>query len=194
MNRIRLAGACVLVAAVIAAGCSSDDATSSKTTTTSKGSTTTTVDTKAGTGTTTTTKIGSQYGPNPQPAVAVGVASPLGSDVFATVTKVEPVQLKANGVGDTSGPGVLVSLEIRNATDRTLDLGGLVINAHYGAGVPASAARTSKSNEPLSGSLAAGKSKTGRYAFRIPQGQTGMIVMDVQDPGQPNTVIVDTRV
>jgi hypothetical protein len=196
MNRFRIAGACVLVAAVIAAGCSDDgDSNASKKTTTTSGAdgSTTTVDT-AGTGTTTTTNPDDQYGPNPQPAVGVGVASPLGSDVYATVTKIEPVQLKANGPGDTSGPGVLVSLEVRNGTDRSLDLGGLVINAHYGANVPASAVRTAPNNDPLSGQLAARTSKTGRYAFRIPNGQTGVIVMDVHQVGQPNTVIVDTRV
>ena len=172
-TRARFAAALVCVAALVASGCSDDDAGAKNDKTT----------------TTTTTTPGYVT----LPAVAVGEPSPLGENLFATVTKVEAVELKAKGPGDVAGPGVLVTLDIRNDTTLNVNLDLIAVNASYGAGTPASPNRGAP-GPTLSGNLAPGATKTGRYGYRVPQGETGKIVIDIQLSSAPNIVVVDASV
>jgi hypothetical protein len=185
LQQVRLAAAALGIAALVATGCGSDGAAASKkesvTTTTTAGASTTTVP-----GTSETTRPGYVT----LPAVAVGVPSPLAEKLTATVTSVEPMKLKAQGPGDVAGPGVLVTIEIRNDTSQAVNLDLIAVNAHYGKDTPASPNRGAP-GPTLSGTVAPGQSKTGRYGFRVPDGPTGTIVIDIQHSGSPNVVIVD---
>ena len=109
--------------------------------------------------------------------------------MFVTVTKIEPTNLTANGPGEVSGPGVFVTVDVRNATDKPLDLAGLVVNAHYGDGTPAVPAALQR--DALAGTVAPGESKSGTYAFSVPADQNASVVVDVQHSSFPNVVIVD---
>jgi len=187
MRRARIACAFLCVAVVVASACS-DDGGTKKAKHKSETTTTTTTTTVAG-GQTSTTTGGSGVASNRLPAVGVGTAAPLAQNLFVTVKKVEPVTLEAHGVGETAGPGALVTVEVRNATSAPLDLATMAVNAHYGT-TPATP-NGAPPAQPFSGSLAPGATATGKYAFRVPAGQAGSIVVDIQSSAAPNVVIVD---
>ena len=123
------------------------------------------------------------------PPVGVGQPAPLANKLFVTVTSIKAQTLAARGPGETSGPGVVVTVEIRNDTKATVDLSGLAINAHYGNGIPATANHVP--GEALAGTLAPGQHKSGRYEFRIARGTANTVVIDIEHSSAPNVVIVD---
>jgi hypothetical protein len=124
------------------------------------------------------------------PPVGVGVEVPLTPRaIFVTVTRIKAQTLGARGPTETSGPGVIVTLEVRNVTDTPFDLDGLAINAHYGHGVPALPNHVP--GEPLVGMLAPGQRKSGLYEFRIAKGAENTVVIDIEHASAPNVVIVD---
>ena len=191
MNRRYVAGVFLCVAVLVASSCSGDD--DDKSSDKAATSTTTTSTTVAKTGPSTETTVGTPDGTgitsNTLPAVGVGTEADLGGNAFVTVTKIEPTNLTANGPGEVSGPGVFVTVNVRNATDKPLDLAGLVVNAHYGDGTPAIPAALQR--DALSGTVAPGESKSGVYAFSVPADQNSSVVVDVQHSSFPNVVIVD---
>jgi hypothetical protein len=124
------------------------------------------------------------------PPVGVGVEAPLTPRrIFVTVTKITPQMLGARGPGETAGPGVIVTLEVRNATAAPFDLNGLAVNAHYGSGIPAVPNRVP--GEPLVGTLAPGQHKSGLYEFHIARGAERTVVVDIEHASAPNVVIID---
>jgi len=191
MNRRYVAAVFLCVAVLVASSCSGDD--DDKSSDTAATSTSTTSTTVAKTGPTTETTAGTTDGTgitsNTLPAVGVGTEADLGGNAFVTVTKIEPTNLTANGPGEVSGPGVFVTVNVRNATDKPLDLAGLVVNAHYGDGTPAIPAALQR--DALSGTVAPGETKSGVYAFSVPADQNSSVVVDVQHSSFPNVVIVD---
>ena len=191
MNRRYVAGVFLCVAVLVASSCSGDD--DHKSSDKAATSTTTTSTTVAKTGPSTETTVGTPdttgITSNTLPAVGVGTEADLGGNAFVTVTKIEPTNLTANGPGEVSGPGVFVTVDVRNATDKPLDLAGLVVNAHYGDGTPAIPAALQR--DALSGTVAPGESKSGVYAFSVPADQNSSVVVDVQHSSFPNVVIVD---
>jgi hypothetical protein len=183
--RFAAAALCVAALVGVAAGCGSDDASASKK---QDGTTTTTV----ADGSTTTTTGGAAEPDQPGyvtlPAVGVGEPSPLAPNLTATVTSVEAEKLKARGPGDVAGPGVVVTVEIRNDTTQAVNLDLTAVNANYGTDTPASPNRGA--TEALAGQLAPGQSKSGHYGFRVPDDATGLIRIDIQQSASPNIVIV----
>lgn len=189
MSRARVAIVFVCLALVVASACGDSSGAAKKADTKKTSSTSTTSTTLAGTGTA-PSPPGSGVTGNVLPAVKVGQAAPLAPNLFATVTKIEPVTLEAHGIGETSGPGVVVTLQLRNATAAPVDLTGLAINAHSGAAVPAPP-NGGPPAQPLTGSLAPGATATGKYAFRVPSSQVDTVKIDIQDSAAPNVVIVE---
>ena len=104
-------------------------------------------------------------------------------------SRVALTTLTAEAPGETSGPGVFVTVTIRNDTDAQVDLNGLAVNAHYGNRIPAAPVRSVAA--ALEGPLAPGASKSARYAFRVPKDQVGSVRVDIQHSAAPNIVIVD---
>lgn len=132
----------------------------------------------------------SRVGFNVLPPVRVAEPADFGGGLFAVVTRVQAVELEARGPGETAGAGVVVTLELRNESDETVDLGGIAINASYGDGVPA-IRNSSAPGATLSGSLAPGDHRSGVYAFRVPDDEQTSLLIDVHHGGYPNIVLVD---
>lgn len=124
------------------------------------------------------------------PPVAVDEPAWFGNDLVVTVTGIEPAELEARGPGQTAGPGVVVTLEVRNAGAAPIDAGGVVVNAAYGHATPADP-NYSDAAEPLSGMLEPGATATGSYAFRVPSDQVDSLVLDIHHATSPNVVVVE---
>jgi len=171
-----LATASVLVLSIVAAACSSTDSP---------------VPAPTAPAAPTPLKVTAAPPPPPgatgPPAIAINTLPPVpvGSPttfrdvgIAATVTDVEQVQLEARIPGETAGPGVGVTIELRNDTKAPVDLGGLAVNAYYGDGTPANA-NSSPPSAPASGSVQPGESGRGVYAFRIPAEQVSSLVVEL---------------
>jgi hypothetical protein len=104
------------------------------------------------------------------PAVDIGKAAELKGDVVVKVEKVARVQTQPVP-GEVPGPGVAVTMSIRNGTANVFDLTGLVVTASFGKDeVPGDTSSGDPSNE-MRGDLAPGTSSSGVYVFRIPDGE-----------------------
>jgi hypothetical protein len=123
------------------------------------------------------------------PPIAVGKAAELASKLRVAVTAIDAQSITAQGPGETSGPGIVASVEIHNETNESVNLDDLVVNAHYGHGIPAPPIFVP--GQRLEGFLAPGGRRSGRYEFRIAKGQADTVVLDIEQSNSPNVVIVD---
>jgi hypothetical protein len=123
------------------------------------------------------------------PPVAVGERTSIAENVLVAVDGLRTLTVPATGPGETAGSAVAFTVEVRNGTDRPVDVGGFTVTAGYGRGTPAipSSARPAT---PLTGSLAAGSSATGTYVFRMPADQVRSLQIQVLSDSSPNIVVV----
>lgn len=123
------------------------------------------------------------------PPVPVGEPAPFTGGLVATVTRVDDVELGAEGPGEVAGPGVAVTVALRNESGGPVDLGGVVVNAAYGDGLPASGS-DSPPAAPASGTLPPGEGAEGVYVFGVPAGQAAGLLVEVGWSGSPDVVLV----
>ncbi len=192
MIRRPIIAACLCTVALGASGCSggSKGSNGANAAGTNSGATATSTTSKNGsTGNGTPTTMHTGVASRTLRPVGVGQPAELAHSLFASVTQVTPTTLTAQAPGETTGPGVFVTIKIRNDTDAVVDLDTLAVNAHYGNRVPTTPIRLPAG--ALHGSLRPGASKTARYAFRVPKDQARSVRVDIQHSAAPNVVIVD---
>ena len=98
---------------------------------------------------------------------------------------VKAATIEGNGTGDASGPGVLVRLEVANTTGRKLDTSYIQVNVANAGGDPGSLF-IGPPSDPVAGSVAAGRSARGTYAFRLADATAGPVtVLVTVRSGQP---------
>lgn len=96
-----------------------------------------------------------------EPGVAEGLE--------ASLVKFESVQGEVVGPGDVAAAAVRVTVEITNTGTKPLNLDLIVMNAYMGEQRDPAETYEQPGGDPVSGSLAAGKTATGVYLFRIPE-------------------------
>lgn len=126
----------------------------------------------------------------PLPPVRPGRESPLQPGVTVTLTKVANVQVTASGPGEVAGPGVAVTIRVRNTSPAAFDLGRLAVNATDRANIPANPGGSAQA-KPLSGALAAGKSADGVYYFVIDAAKAAGLRVEVSSSSSPNIVVLE---
>jgi hypothetical protein len=119
----------------------------------------------------------------------VGDPADFGGGFVATVTGVERTDLESRQPGEIAGPGITVTVELRNDTDETIDLSGLAVNASYGDGTPAIPHQTGAT--PVGGTLVPGETATGTYLFSVPEDQVGSVVIDIHHASATSFVVVE---
>lgn len=119
--------------------------------------------------------------------------SPVPLDAGATVpgvvtgrlVSVEAVQATGTGVGNISGPGLRVTVELTGAA-RTLSLDGSFVELLTGADLAPASPVDDPSSAPLQGQLPQGGTATGVYVFGVDEGARGDVTVRVQPaPGEP---------
>ena len=123
------------------------------------------------------------------PPVPVGEPASFGGGLVATVAQIDQLQLEARGPGEIAGPGVGVTVELKNESADPIDLGGVAVNASYGDGVPASSSGAAPA-APVTGALPAGETRRGVYVFQVPNEDAGSLVVEVNYNGSPNVVLI----
>lgn len=186
----------VLAACVGVAACSSsDDASKESSSTTAEPSTSTSASTTppvnegpSTSGPPATAGDGAAVGVNVLDPVEVGRFEDLGGGVTTTVTSWKEVDATAEVPGDVAGPGIAVTVELRNGSDAPIDASSLVVGAlAEGATAPPNSGPPS---DPLEGTLAPGDEARGVYVFRVPEQGVEDVVVDIQTGFSPNTVRV----
>ena len=120
--------------------------------------------------------------------VAVAVQqtlSPVPFDQSVKMTKadvasesVKRVDAEARLPGEIAGPAVAIRVRITNSGTTPIDLGGVTVNVHDGAG-HMSAPLTSAPSAPLKGELQPGEDAAGVYLFELGAGGAKPITIEV---------------
>ena len=129
----------------------------------------------------------------PLPPVAVGEPADLGGGLVATVTSVESTDLEARAPGETAGPGVLVTVEVRNDTGDDVELGGFAINASHGSDATPAIPHQTGPIEVLRGTLEPGDTASGTYAFRLPEEEMDSLVIDLHHSAAEAYMVVEVE-
>lgn len=99
--------------------------------------------------------------------VGLDEAAEFGDGVVARLTSITSTELTAQVPGEISGPGVVIAVEITNGSDSEIDLDPLSVNLFDLSDAPLLPISTDPA-DPLSGGLAPGDTRTGRYVFTVP--------------------------
>jgi hypothetical protein len=113
-----------------------------------------------------------------KPAVPLAAAGNFGTGVTVHVTGIEAVTAKARGAGEVSGPGLVVTLRIDNASAKAIYLGNVVVALTDSLAAPGSPMSAPPAH-PFTGNLAARGSATGVYVFTIPKANRKPITLTV---------------
>lgn len=111
-----------------------------------------------------------QPAPERTGTATLGKAAEVADGITARVTGHRSVRAEAGGPGETSGDAVALTVQVTNDSGRAVDLGSALVDlraADGGSATPSSG----KPADPLSGSLAAGRSASGTYVFVLPKNQ-----------------------
>lgn len=115
--------------------------------------------------------------------------STTGDGVTARLTSIEAVDsVKARGIGEVTGPGLVITVEVSNKTKSALVVGDLVVTLTGSDASPGNP-MTAKPAKPLAGSLAPGKSATGVYVFTLAESARRPVSVAVTVSG-PQPVLV----
>ncbi|MGV1037912.1 MAG: hypothetical protein ACOYD0_12940 [Candidatus Nanopelagicales bacterium] len=98
--------------------------------------------------------------------IRVGKTADFGNGAAAVVSKVTAVTVKAQGLGEISGPGMKLELTMINGTGKPVNLDGVVPTVSYGP-KQAPASPVLSQTARLAGELAPGQSATGTYVFTV---------------------------
>ena len=192
-SKLAVLGAAAVAVVLVIAGCSSDDDADGK----ENGSTTTTTVAGADTGPSTTGAPATAPPSTPvaddlKGPVAPGTPADLGGGVLVTLTDSETLDVTANLPGETAGPAVASTLEVRNDSKEPFDLSTIAVTASYGDGTPAIVNR-SEPAEDLTGTVEPGKTAKGVYVFRAPEKDADPMVLEVQSGARPNVLQFKVR-
>ena len=100
--------------------------------------------------------------------------------VSVSVTAAESVAGKGRGIGEISGPSVLIELELRNDGRQTFNMRGSNVNAYFGDDTtPAGPLIGDKRYQPFTGKLRPNHSVRGTYVFNVPPSNQGDLRIEV---------------
>jgi hypothetical protein len=117
--------------------------------------------------------------PPRQAAVPLDQPAATGDGVTATVASVEAIDGTGQGRGNVSGPALRVTVSITNATDGTLDLGGVAVDLTHGSDAVPASPLDDPSQAPFSGSLDPGDTAEGVYVFSVPPDDRDPVTVSV---------------
>jgi hypothetical protein len=188
-SRTAFLAAVGVAVALVFVGCSSDDSSDGK------DASTTTTSVAAGGGTEGPSTTGPPAtAPVTEPVaddlkgpVSPGTAADLGGKVFVTLTEADDLDVEAKLPGETAGPAVAATLEVRNDSTTPFDLSTIAVTASYGDGTPAIVNKSEPTAE-FAGTVEPGATAKGVYVFRAPEKEADTVVLEVQSGTQPNVL------
>lgn len=113
------------------------------------------------------------------PPVPLDQPVDYGDGVSAAIIDVTAFQAQGQGVGQTSGPAVRVTISITNGTAEDLSLDAVTVNLASGPELSPAAPVNDPSARPFAGIVPSGASTEGGYAFSLPEDARGSISVTV---------------
>ena len=115
--------------------------------------------------------------PKPE-RVALDDTVDVGDGVDVQVAKIEAVQGKGQGTGETSGPSLRFTVVVDNGSGEDLDMIASVLTAYYGAANTPASDLSAPGVRPFPDTIAAGKSASATYVFNIPTDERNDLRLD----------------
>jgi hypothetical protein len=122
---------------------------------------------------------GGDAAPPALPAVALDAPAPVGNGVVATLPAIEAIEGEAKGPGNVNGPALRVTVRIENGTDQPIPLDGVATNLYHGADATPAAPLDDASEQPFTGTLAAGEQAQAVYVFTVPADDRSSVTVEV---------------
>lgn len=114
----------------------------------------------------------------------VGQTSSVAKDITIGVPTIIAAEAGGSGgIGDLAGPAVVVEVAVVNGSDKKVSLDDVEVTTTVGS-LPASPVVTDARNDPLTGSLRAGRTATGMYVFHLPGTTSKDVTVLVAVPGR----------
>jgi hypothetical protein len=92
--------------------------------------------------------------------------SDTGEGASVRITSVKAINAKAQLPGEVAGPGVALTVVVKNSSAEPLNIGTVVVSLLDATGAPGNE-MSSAPAKPFSGTLASGKTATGVYVFTV---------------------------
>jgi hypothetical protein len=92
--------------------------------------------------------------------------SDTGEGATVRITSVKAINAKAQLPGEVAGPGVALTVVVKNSSAEPLNIGTVVVSLLDATGAPGNE-MSSAPAKPFSGTLASGKTATGVYVFTV---------------------------
>jgi hypothetical protein len=117
--------------------------------------------------------------PSALPEVALDSPAAVGNGVVATLPAIEAIEGAATGPGNVNGPALRVTVRIANGTDGPVSLDGVATNLSYGPDRTPASPLDDPSEQPFSGTLAAGDQAEAVYVFSVPADVRDVVTVEV---------------
>ena len=124
--------------------------------------------------------------------VAVGAPAKASKEVEVKVTSLKQVTTKATIPGDITGPAVQVDVTITNGGTTPLPLDQVTVNLTGTGDIPG-VLQQGAPTKAFTGALAAGRSASGTYAFRIGKDHSAQVRVDISASPQVAVTTVNGR-
>ncbi|MGY1601002.1 hypothetical protein [Geodermatophilus sp. SYSU D00815] len=117
----------------------------------------------------------------PEALAPVPLAEPVeyGDGLSARLVDIKAITAEARGVGETSGPALVVIVELTNTAEAPVALDTVAVNMFLGADGAPAARLVGDSGAPFSGSLEPGASAQAVYAFTVPVDRRDVVTVTV---------------
>jgi len=102
------------------------------------------------------------------PPVSLAATASFGNAVSARVARSVRVDGVGKGIGEISGPAILVTVEFTNASSAPVDLDYVVVNLFGSDGAPGQTLWGDERTKPFSGTLAPGGTRSADFVLRLP--------------------------
>lgn len=123
-----------------------------------------------------------------QAPVAVTAPGQFGNKVSAAIQGRKPVTVKGQLPGETSGPGLALTVKITNGSAKAINLDTVLVDLQKAQGVSADPV-LSPPAKPMAGQLAAGESATGTYVFTLADADRRNCTVRVSYTAEAPTVV-----
>lgn len=111
--------------------------------------------------------------------VALDQSVDFGDGVTARLDDIKAITAEAHGVGETSGPALVVVVEVTNTGSAPVSLGTVAVNAYLGTDGRPAGRLQGDSGLPFGGSLQPGASAQAVYAFTVPLEERDLVTVTV---------------
>ncbi|MET4780335.1 DUF4352 domain-containing protein [Glaciihabitans sp. UYNi722] len=124
--------------------------------------------------------IDPSYGAPVADTVPVSGTGAFGESVTVKIASLDFVTAQGTQVGEKSGAAARIDIQFINSGSSSISLDEVGVNVYYGADkTPAAPVSTNSGKAGFSGSLASGKSATGRFLFNVPKDQQDSLIITV---------------